>query len=421
MSEWATVRVGEVARVINGDRGKNYPSAKHRVSRGIPFINAGHLAEGRVRLDSMDFINGERFNLLRSGKTEINDVLLCIRGSLGRWALVTNDVVPSAIASSLVILRPGPSILPRFLAYFFASEAGNQTLLASDNGAAQPNVGAQQVSQIQFMLPSLEVQNRIVDILGSIDDLIEGNRRRVQVLEEMVRAIYREWFVKFRYPGHEQVPLVDSAFGPIPKGWKVEAASTAVQINPTIKFDRAVEHPFIAMGDVSETSMVCYPSGTRTGGSGARFEDGDTLLARIHPSLQNGKTGFVQSLGEGVVGLGSTEFIVMRGRSIGQAFTYCLARQDEFRSNAIASMVGASGRQRVRNECFDNYYLAVPPATLIHHFEAIAAPLFADIDLLHRQAKSLSDTRDLLLPKLVTGQIDVSSLNLDRVLEEAVA
>jgi len=91
----------------------------------------------------MDYIDPGRFDLLRTGKVQVDDVLLCIRGSLGRWALVTPEVVPGAIASSLVILRPGPKILPRFLAAYLEGPEGRRAIQASDNGAAQPNVGAQ--------------------------------------------------------------------------------------------------------------------------------------------------------------------------------------------------------------------------------------------------------------------------------------
>src|SRR5437899_5128494 len=107
MNEWREVSLGDVVVLINGDRGRNYPSAQHRTSSGIPFINAGLLVDGRVRPDGDNFIDRERFDLLRSGHLAIGDVLLCIRGSIGRVALVTADVVPSAVASSLVILRPG--------------------------------------------------------------------------------------------------------------------------------------------------------------------------------------------------------------------------------------------------------------------------------------------------------------------------
>ncbi len=323
-----------------------------------------------------------------------------------------------------VLIRPDASkVHPRFLHYWLLGPDAQGVMRAQTGGATvgHLNVGDIRRLDVEPMPISLSHQAKTAEILGSIDDLIENNRRRVVVLEEMARAIYREWFVKFRYPGHEDVPFVNSPLGQIPEGWKVQRASEAVQINPSIKIDRSVEYPFIAMGDVSETSMVCYPSETRTGASGARFANGDTLLARINPSLQNGKTGFVQSLREGECGLGSTELIVMRGLLVGPAYTYCLARQDEFRANAIASMVGASGRQRVRNECFDTYLIAVPPTAISDLYEINVGPMFSEIDLLHRQAQMLAAKRALLLPKLVTGQIDVSELDLGALVEEQVA
>lgn len=413
MTEWRSVRVGEVAQLINGDRGKNYPAARHRTASGIPFINAGHLHAGRVRFESMDFIPPERYQLLRSGKVEVDDILLCIRGSIGRWALVTPNVVPGAIASSLVILRSGSLILPQFLGYHIASPEGSRSIMASNNGAAQPNVGAQQLASLTISLPTLEDQRRIVKILGSIDELIENNRRRIQILEEMARAIYREWFVKFRYPSHNDVPMVDSALGWIPRGWQVVPSSTAITVNPRIKLDKSVNHPFISMADLDERTLSCRPSGVRSGGSGAKFELGDTLFARITPCLQNGKIGLVQSLREDETGLGSTEFIVLRGRLVGSAYTYCLAREESFRAHAISSMSGASGRQRVRNECFDSYLLALPPRWLVDEFESLVDPLLSSARVLLDESERLSDLRDLLLPQLMTGQIDVSMFDLD--------
>ena len=175
------------------------------------------------------------------------------------------------------------------------------------------------------------------------------------------------------------------------------------------------------MGDLNEQSMVCFPSDKKSGNSGSKFINNDTLFARITPCLENGKTGFVQFLKDGQPGRGSTEFIVLRGNTVGPAYTYCLARSDEFRAHAIQSMSGASGRQRVRNECFDSFLLAVPPPELGRNFEQIATSLFETIQSLAVQTATLTAVRDLLLPKLVTGQIDVSSLNLDALVEDSVA
>lgn len=304
---------------------------------------------------------------------------------------------------------------PYFLMYSMLGPVVQAELKSLGSGATVEHLRVPDCERITIPSPPLPCQRRIGAILKSIDDLIENNRRRVEVLEEMARAIYREWFVKFRYPGHEEVPLVDSPLGPIPDGWTVQRSSDAILVNPKVKLDRSVDHPFIAMGNLNERGMACYPSDVRTGGSGAKFENGDTLFARITPSLENGKTGFVQCLADNEIGMGSTEFIVLRGNQVGPAFTYCLSRNEDFRRNAIASMSGASGRQRVRNECFDNYLVAVPPTDLAQRFEGVAKPLFVDIDILHREAESAATLRDLLLPKLVTGKIDVSTLDLDAV------
>ncbi|ALN16518.1 hypothetical protein ASQ49_15920 [Acidipropionibacterium acidipropionici] len=287
--------------------------------------------------------------------------------------------------------------------------------------AAQPGLSVKVLAEQKVFLPDGPTQRLVSEVVGSIDDHIENNRRRVEVLEEMARTIYREWFVKFRYPGHEDVPMVDSALGPIPEGWEVAPASTLITVNPRIKLDKSVEHPFITMSDLDEGSLSCRPSDVRTGGSGSKFELGDTLFARITPCLQNGKTGLVQSLAEGEVGMGSTEFIVLRGKLVGSAYTYCLARDEHFRGHAISSMSGASGRQRVRNECFDSYLIAAPPGGLSDEFEATAEPLLLQAKVLFDESERLGALRDALLPKLVTGEIDVSSLDLDAVVVEQVA
>jgi type I restriction enzyme S subunit len=257
--------------------------------------------------------------------------------------------------------------------------------------------------------------------MESIDDLIENNRRRVEVLENMARAIYREWFVRFRYPGHETVPLVDSIVGPIPDGWIVVPASQVLDINPQVQLRRGTRCRHMTMGDLDERTMNCEPSGWKDSPTGSKFENGDTLFARITPCLENGKTGFMQALAHDEAACGSTEFIVLRGRLVGPAFTYLLARSDDFRGHAISSMSGASGRQRVRNECFDSLLVVAPPQAVAVTFEATVMPLFREAWVLHQQAAALAHLRDALLPKLVTGQIDVSHLDLGALTEAATA
>ena len=177
----------------------------------------------------------------------------------------------------------------------------------------------------------------------------------------MARALYREWFVHFRFPGHESVPRVPSPLGEIPQGWAVRRVTDAVQVNPRVVVPRDGEKPFVPMGCLSNDSMLIADIESRSGNSGAKFQNGDTLFARITPCLENGKTGYVQFLPDAsAVAFGSTEFIVLRSATLTPEFVYCLARSDEFRGVAIKSMSGATGRQRVQERCFDDVRIAQP-------------------------------------------------------------
>ncbi|MEO7720416.1 MAG: restriction endonuclease subunit S [Pseudolysinimonas sp.] len=384
-------------------------------------------------LFAYDFLSDqadERINLTSAelSKSELRDGdLLFARRSFvlegaGKCSLVVEPSEALTFESSMIRARPHRDLAhSRFLYYYFKSPVGRGRMASIAARTAVSGITGSNLSALTIDVPDVAEQRRISAVLVQFDELIENSRRRVRVLEQLTRAIYLEWFVRFRYPAHQSVPLVGSTLGPIPKGWEVMPASMALTVNPRVKAPKIATHPFMGMGDLNVQSMICYPSENRSGNSGAKYQNGDTLFARITPSLENGKTGYVQSLAADEVRTGSTEFIVLRGNRVGSAFTYFLARTEEFRSNAIASMVGASGRQRVRRECFDTFLLAVPPVDVAAAFETIAQPIFQEIDAVHRQSLGLAGLRDFLLPRLVAGQIDVSGLDLDALLEVPVA
>jgi type I restriction enzyme S subunit len=258
-------------------------------------------------------------------------------------------------------------------------------------------------------------------ILSAYDNLIENNLQRIKILEEMAHNLYREWFVKFRFPGHQHSHFTDSPLGPIPVGWEVIKMSEAVQVRPNLPVPKSERVVFVPMGSLSEASMLIGDFEYRLKASGARFQNGDTLFARITPCLENGKTGFVQFLPtDDAVACGSTEFMVLRSKTVCPEYVYLMSRSDAFRDNAIKSMSGATGRQRVNEKCFDQFLLAQPPFVILEHFQAIARPQFELIHSLSRRNKNLRRTRNLLLPKLISGEVDVSALDIV-VHEEAKA
>jgi type I restriction enzyme S subunit len=180
---WQTKVLGELCSFENGDRGENYPSKSVQTSSGVPFINAGHLTESGIDLADMNYIPRERFELLGNGKIRRNDVLFCLRGSLGKFASV-GDLREGAIASSLVIIRPSEALLKEFLLIYLQSDLCAEMIHTFKNGAAQPNLAAASLKKFQIPVPPLSEQHRIVGIL---DEAFDGLTRATANAEQNLR------------------------------------------------------------------------------------------------------------------------------------------------------------------------------------------------------------------------------------------
>jgi type I restriction enzyme S subunit len=202
---WKLVSLGEVGTLINGDRGKNYPSQKDFVDNGVPFINAGHIQNGEIDFESMNFISRKRFDLLGSGKVKSGDILYCLRGSLGKTAII-KDIQEGAIASSLVIIRPSEQIRTDYFYRYLASPIGQAEIYKYDNGSSQPNLSAQSLKQYQLPLPPLEEQRRIAAILDKADGVRRKRKEAIRLTEELLKSTFLEMFGD---------PVTN------PKGWEI--------------------------------------------------------------------------------------------------------------------------------------------------------------------------------------------------------
>lgn len=268
--------------------------------------------------------------------------------------------------------------------------------------------------------PDLHVQQAIASILSALDDKIELNRRMNETLEAMARAIFKDWFVDFgptRAKMEGRAPYLATDIWSLfpdrldeegkPAGWKLTPLSDLIEVNPPESLPRGKPAPYLDMASLPTVGPNPDPYVLREFGSGMRFRNGDTLLARITPCLENGKAAFVQGLPEGETGWGSTEYIVLRARPpIPAAVAYLIARDPVFRTHAIRSMTGTSGRQRASNDAISTYPLAKPQnEALWGHLDEIIAPMFARIAANARENETLAATRDLLLPKLMSGEL----------------
>jgi len=272
----------------------------------------------------------------------------------------------------------------------------------SASGSTVKHTSPKKIYAYGFKYPPLPTQKKIARLLSRYDDLIENNLRRIGLLEELARETYREWFVRGRFPGWERASnkLVPRIF------------SDVVQVKPRTSVKAGTIAPYVPMGSLATNGMTIDPIDERAVKGGTKFKNGDTLFARITPCLENGKTGFVQFMDDDQVATGSTEFIVFRETELcGRYFIYCLSRSDEFRGIAIKSMVGSDGRQRVNTDCFDGLEILISTPEVMMKFEDTTGPMFQLIRKLVVENQSLREVRDLLLPRLMAGVVDLDKLN----------
>ncbi len=435
--EWQIARIEEVAeRVAMGPFGSSI-KVETFVPEGVPVISGQHLHGSRVDdKSSFNFITQEHAEKLRNANVQCGDVIFTHAGNIGQVAYIppTSVYKRYVISQRQFYLRPDfTKVLPEFLVAYFRSPEGRHKLLANTSQVGVPSI-AQPVTYLRSLeipLPPLPEQRAIAHILGTLDDKIENLRRQNETLEAMARALFQAWFVDFEpvrakiegrwrrggslpgLPAHlyDLFPdrLVESELGEIPEGWEWVPASRLIEFNPPEPLRKGTVAPYIEMSALPTSGSWPEPPVLRPFGSGMRFHNGDTLLARITPCLENGKTAFVQCLPDNEVGWGSTEFIVMRPRHpVPKEFGYLLARDEAFRAHAIRSMTGTSGRQRAQADSVANFPVAMPSNEgLWLEFARVVSPAFKSIKANAEAVETLAKLRDTLLPKLISGDLRV--------------
>lgn len=375
---------------------------------GYYFISCKDIFDGQInyknarQITKADFEETHKRTML-----EVDDILLTNSGTIGRMAFVTDREVTTktTFQKSVAIIKPDKQkVLPRYL-YYQLQNCVPQ-FINSSNGSAQKNLLLSTMRTFQIEIEeNCEKQEKIANTLSAYDDLIENNQKQIKLLEEAAQRLYKEWFVNLRFPGHENTKIVDG----VPEGWNWCKLEDAIQLDPKVTLTKERMKQFIPMSALSTSSMVLDESQfteTRSN-SGSKFQNGDTLLARITPCLENGKTAYVSGIKSDEGAVGSTEYIVMRAKTINSYMVYLLARTDDFRQSAINSMSGSDGRQRVKSDKLKMLDYLHPTSELVEKFENVEEPIFEKIYRLSKQMQQAKQARDLLLPKLMSGEVEV--------------
>jgi type I restriction enzyme S subunit len=323
----------------------------------------------------------------------------------------------------MVLIRPKPAALnSRFLRFWLNSQLMAQHIAGVKDGSVAERLNMPTIRSLPVPTLSLWRQLSIASILGALDDKIELNRKMNETMEAMARAIFRDWFVDFGAT-RAKIDGLPSYLAPDiwalfpdqmddegkPEGWSVGRVSEIIDFGPHEPLKKGVVAPYLDMAAIPTKGPAPAAPILREYGSGTRFRNGDTLLARITPCLENGKTAYVENLPKDAIGWGSTEFIVMRSRPpVPSPVSYLIAREPSFRQAAIQSMTGTSGRQRANADAISEFPVALPSNPKVWTaLSEILDPIFAKIRANAVESQTLAATRDLLLPKLMSGEIRV--------------
>lgn len=297
-------------------------------------------------------------------------------------------------------------------AYFFLKTMGFEQY---DCGASNPTLNRNHIHTLPISYPPLPIQRKIAGVLSAYDDLIENNTRRIAILEEMAQAIYRKWFVHFRFPGHEKVKLINSPLGKIPEGWKVvkveELANHSTEgISPGQYQEEVFAHfsipnydkgqlPQLELGASIQSNKFIVPSGC-------------VMLSKLNPRIP--RIWLPEPQGD-YRPVASTEFLIVSPLAPAtREFIYCQFQSDDFSGRFRSRSSGTStSHQRVKPTDFVKLAALLPPSSLIEEFTSHVFPICRLTHNRRIHSRDLRTTRDLLLPKLISGQLDVEELDID--------
>jgi type I restriction enzyme S subunit len=309
----------------------------------------------------------------------------------------------------LVQVRDETKADKRFLYYVFNSKPVRQQIRGSASGTKIRHTAPSRIADVKVSVPPLQVQRQIGAILSAYDHLIENNTRRIQILERMAQAIYREWFVNFRFPGHTKVKLVASPLGKLPHGWRAGTFSDITEIsrsslNPAQFPDEQFSHYSIPAFDADH--MPLLERGETILSNKFLLENDCVLLSKLNPRIAR---IWLPKLNGAHRAIASTEFLALQPRS---SFTltqlFCLCSSEEFQSVFAGRALGTStSHQRVKPEDLMRLPTVLPTANVVGVYTEQAKPILSLVHTLRVKNANLRRTRDLLLPRLLSGQVEV--------------
>ena len=383
--QWNTTTLGKIADVRDG----THDTPKKQTS-GKSLITSKQLKNGTI-LPTDYFITEEDFEFVnKRSKVDKNDVLISMIGTVGDTVFIKDQ--PDFAIKNIGLIKNKDSITGRFIFYWLNSPVGKHEIDKRLRGTSQRFISLGSLRELDITLPDHPTQKQIADVLSTFDNLIENNTRRIQILEQSAQAIYTEWFVNFHFPDHEKVKMTDSGtdFGKIPQEWIVKKLGEKIDISR----GKNITKKTIEKGSVPVVAGGLEPA--------YYHSTANTEAPVVTVSASGANAGFINLYMENVwasdcsyIDKGITPFVLYY-------FLLLKSRQVE-----VTGLQRGSAQPHVYPKDLSELLVVDVPDHLLENFEGIVSTIFSFVGNLKKQNKALRDNRDLLLPKIVTGEIKI--------------
>ena len=403
-----TKTIEKVTETLIDYRGKTPP----KTSCGVKLITAKIIKDGFVQNSNLEYISEEVYETwMRRGIPQQWDILITTEAPLGEVAqLRTPEKI--ALAQRVILLRGNPQVIDQ--QYYFQAlkssfvQAGLQMRAT---GTTVAGIKQSELRQVEIPLPPLPTQRKIAAVLSAYDDLIENNTRRIKILEEMASAIYREWFVEFRFPGHEGVEMVESELGLIPQGWEIGKLGDIIEnIKKKVKPGKHLEPlPYVPIDCIPRRSMALteHKPSSEAKSSLIAFKRNDILFGAM-------RSYFHKVIFAPFDGITRQTCFVLRSKNPNNyPFDLFTVFQDSTVEYSSNHSTGSTIPYATWDGALARMSIVKPSTPLIEQFSGIVPPMLDSMRGLMMKNTNLRQTRDLLLPKLISGEIDVSELDIN--------
>jgi type I restriction enzyme, S subunit len=413
MKEWKIAKLESIdVDIIDGDRGINYPQKDEFSSDGYClFLSTGNVTKDGFDFSNCSFITQLKDNKLRKGKLTYQDVVLTTRGTIGN-VVYYGEKIPYKnvrINSGMVILRKkNENVSLEYIYYILKSQLVREQFDLFASGTAQPQLPIKDLKKISIPYPLISIQKRIAQVLSAYDDLIETNNQRIKLLEETAQQLYKEWFVRMRFPDYKKTTFVKG----VPEGWEVKKLAELVTTqygytasarteNVGLKFLRITDIADIRI-DWANVPYCVIPEKER---KKYLLQNGDIVVARTGATV-----GFAKRINKFNEPTVFASYLV-RLKPNDLIFNYYLGIivESEGYKEYIQTVASGSAQPQANAGLMTGYYLFKPSEFLVKKFNLIVEPMFDQREILEQQNTQLRHLRDRLLPRLLSGKLAIKA------------